>query len=68
MGRLFTKGSTLTPRDDQEFRDQISSSLYSEHFMVKQAAYRTLMKYMDLGEPETDFGNTQLDALSNITN
>lgn len=67
FGRLFTKGATLTPRDDQEFRDQISSSLYSEHFMVKQATYRSLLKYMDLGEAETDFGNTLLDALSNKT-
>ena len=68
FGRLFTNGATLTPRDDYEFRDQIASALYSEHYIVKQAAYRALLKYMNLGEVETCFGDKQLDALSNGNN
>ena len=66
FGRLFTKGALLTPRDDQEFRDQISATLHCEEFIVKQAAYRALMKYMDIGETEMCFGNTLLENLNNI--
>ena len=44
FGRLFGKGATLSPRDTEEWRDQVVAALSSEHFSVKQAAYRALLK------------------------
>ena len=62
FGRLFGKGATLSPRDAEEWRDQVTVALNSEHFSVKQAAYRALLKYMDLGPEEERFGEQLLDA------
>lgn len=62
FGRLFGKGATLSPRDAEEWRDQVIAALNSEHFSVKQAAYRALLKYMDLGPEEERFGEQLLDA------
>lgn len=61
FGRLFGKGATLSPRDAEEWRDQMTAALASEHFSVKQAAYRALLKYMDLGVEEERFGETLLN-------
>jgi hypothetical protein len=61
FGRLFGKGATLSPRDAEEWRDQMTAALASEHFSVKQAAYRALLKYMDLGDEEERFGETLLN-------
>ncbi len=63
FGRLFSKGATLSPRDTEEWRDQVVAALASEHFIVKQAAYRALLKYMDLGECEERFGEQTLEVL-----
>ena len=62
FGRLFGKGAMLSPRDDAEWRDQVSATLASEHFSIKQAAYRALLKYMELGTDEERFGTQLLDA------
>ena len=62
FGRLFGKGAQLSPRDTEEWRDQVTAALASEHFSVKQAAYRALLKYMDLGTDEERFGEKLLDA------
>ena len=62
FGRLFGKGAMLSPRDDAEWRDQVSATLASEHFSIKQAAYRALLKYMELGTYEERFGTQLLDA------
>ena len=63
FGRLFGKGATLSPRDAEEWRDQVTAALASEHFSVKQAAYRALLKYMNLGEDEERFGEQTLEVL-----
>lgn len=63
FGRLFSKGATLSLRDTEEWRDQVVAALASEHFIVKQAAYRALLKYMDLGENEERFGEQTLEVL-----
>ena len=60
FGRLFSKEAKLSPRDTEEWRDQMIAALASEHFSVKQAAYRALIKYMDLGDEEEKFGETLL--------
>lgn len=60
FGRLFSKGATLSLRDTEEWRDQVAAALASDSFAVKQAAYRALLKYMDLGEEEERFGETLL--------
>ena len=60
FGRLFGEGATLSPRDTEEWRDQVVAALSSEHFSVKQAAYRALLKYMDIGEEEENFGENIL--------
>ena len=62
FGRLFGKGAMLSPRDDAEWRDQVTATLASEHFTIKQAAYRALLKYMELGTDEERFGTQLLDA------
>ena len=62
FGRLFGKGAMLSPRDDAEWRDQVTATLASEHFSIKQAAYRALLKYMELGTDEERFGSQLLDA------
>ena len=62
FGRLFGKGAMLSPRDDAEWRDQVTATLASEHFSIKQAAYRALLKYMELGTDEERFGTQLLDA------
>ena len=62
FGRLFGKGATLSPRDTEEWRDQVTAALASEHFSVKQAAYRALLKYMDLGTDEEKKKKKLLEA------
>lgn len=62
FGRLFAKGATLSPRDNEEWCDQVAAALKSEHFSVRQAAYRALLKYMSLGEDEEQFGTQILEA------
>lgn len=62
FGRLFAKGAKLSPRDNEEWCDQVEAALKSEHYSIRQAAYRALLKYMSLGEEEEQFGAHILEA------
>ena len=62
FGRLFAKGAKLSPRDNEEWCDQVEAALKSEHYSIRQAAYRALLKYMSLGEEEELFGAHILEA------
>jgi hypothetical protein len=63
LGRLFSKGAELAPRDSEEMLDHLFAALHDANFHIKQAAYRTLMKFMDLNQDTERQGQTLLDRL-----
>jgi hypothetical protein len=63
LGRLFSKGAKPSPRDCEELLDQLQAALHDENFHIKQAAYRTLLKYMDLDDLAEQQGEKILNDL-----
>ena len=61
MGRLFMRDMVPTDRDANELLDQLAAALRSSSSVVRLAAHKTLMKYMDLGEAEEKRGEKVLD-------
>ena len=57
LGRLFLQRCKPSFRDSQEFLDQVESDLTSSDQRVSLAAYKALMRYMDLGLVEERMGN-----------
>ncbi len=46
-----------------EYLDHTTTDLRSDNTMVKQAAWRSLMKFMDLGIGQERLGNQVLDSV-----
>lgn len=59
LGRLFSKKAKPAPRDCAEILDHLYAALHDTNFHIKQAAYRTLMKFMDI-DSETERQGEQL--------
>lgn len=64
MGRLFMKKMAPSERDADELLDQLRTALRSGSRPVQLVAHKALMKYMDLGERETEQGDVVLDELN----
>lgn len=50
--RLFMRGMTLSPRDEQEYLDQSATALRDKLPNVAHASQKSLLKYMALGEEQ----------------
>lgn len=50
--RLFMRGMTLSPRDEQEYLDQSTTALRDKLPNVAHASQKSLLKYMALGEEQ----------------
>ena len=64
LGRLFAKGATPSTRDTEELLDQLQTALHDSNFHIKQSAYKTLLKFMDLNEEAEQKGEAILNAFS----
>ena len=65
MGRLFMKGLQPSDRDAEEMLDQAGAALRCSSNPVKTAAYKSLLKYMDLNEETEKKGDRVLTAYEN---
>lgn len=63
LGRLFTQGARPAERDAQEFLDQAEAAMKGGAPAVRNAAGKTLLKYMDFGEAEASQGDKLLASL-----
>lgn len=63
LGRLFTEKKIPNRRDMLEYLDHTATDLRSDNRMVKQAAWRSLMKFMDLGIGQERLGNQVLESV-----
>ena len=63
LGRLFTERKVPNRRDMLEYLDHTTPDLRSDNTMVRQAAWRSLMKFMDLGIGQERLGNQVLDSV-----
>jgi 3-methyladenine DNA glycosylase AlkD len=63
LGRLFAKGATPSARDAEELLDQLQAALHDTNYHIRQAAYKTLLKFMDLNEEAEQKGEAILNAL-----
>ncbi|WP_315509132.1 DNA alkylation repair protein [Alloprevotella tannerae] len=68
LGRLFLQRCKPSFRDSQEFLDQVASDLTSTDQRVSLAAYKALMRYMDLGLVEERMGNRILNKAMPVEN
>lgn len=65
LGRLYMRGMRLTTRDAHECLDHITSDLHdATHPLVRKAAYKTLLRYMEQGIPEERMGQKVLDSIN----
>ncbi len=63
LGRLFTEKKVPNRRDMLEYLDHTTTDLRADNTMVKQAAWRSLMKFMDLGIGQERLGNQVLESV-----
>ena len=60
LSRLFLQGKRLSDRDAAELLDNIAADLCQDDLSLRNAAYRTLLRYMDQGESEEAAGEAVL--------
>lgn len=60
--RLFTQGMQPSERDEAELLDQLNTDLHDPEATVRNAAYKALLRYMQLGERQEKQGEDILQA------
>ncbi len=62
LSRLFIQGAKPVPRDVDELLDQLQAELQGRDLVLRRAAHKALLRFMDFGEEEAARGEEILNA------